>query len=103
MKAFLIFFVWMTTVQGADALRHRKLVRAQAEKRIDQEYIVVFREGTNSKDKVATLSATLADCSFRFTYEDDQFQGAAIGNMSAAQLSTMLEDPDVLFIEEVSL
>ncbi len=93
----------MTTVQGADALRHRKLVRAQAEKRIDQEYIVVFREGTNSKDKVATLSATLADCSFRFTYEDDQFQGAAIGNMSAAQLSTMLEDPDVLFIEEVSL
>ncbi|GAX19105.1 extracellular elastinolytic metalloproteinase [Fistulifera solaris] len=100
MKASLVFCVWITTVLGADALRHRKLVRAQAEKRIDHEYIVVFREGTNSKDKVTTLSATLIDCSFRFTYEDDQFQAAAIGNMSAVQLSTMLEDPDVLFIEE---
>lgn len=101
MKVTLFF--WIAALAGANALRHRKLVRAEAEKRIDEEYILIFREGTNAKEKVAKLSAELPDCSFRFTYEDDEFQGSAVGNMTAVQLSAILEDPDVLFVEEVCL
>ena len=87
---------------GADALRHRKLVRAKDEtKRIDEEYILMFREGTNTQEKVATFSDALPGCVVRFTYEDDKVQGAAVGKMTAEQLSSILEDPDILFVEEV--
>lgn len=90
---------------GADALHHRKLVRAQDDKRIDEEYIFIFREGTNTKEKVASLSAALPGSIVRFTYEDDddKVQGAAIGKMTAEQLSLVLEDPDILFVEEVRM
>ena len=100
MKATLLSF-WMLTWVGANALRHRKLVRAPDDKRIDEEYILIFREGTNTKDKVTKLSAALPDCTVRFTYEDATVQGAAIGKMSSEQLSSVLEDPDILFVEEV--
>lgn len=102
MKANLFFFLIVTMI-GADALRHRKLVRAEDGKRIDEDYILIFREGTNTKIKVAELSAALPDCTVRFTYEDDKVQGAAVGKITAEQLSSVLEDPDILFVEEVRI
>lgn len=101
MKAVFLLLLgvqWVTST----SLRHRKLERALAENRIDEQYIVVFREGVDVKGKTSELKAQLPDCEIHFTYEDGAFQGVSVGKVSEQQLSGLLQDPDVVFVEEVS-
>lgn len=101
MKAVFLLFLGSQLVTST-SLRHRKLERALAENRIDEQYIVIFREGVNVKGKASELKEQLPNCEIHFTYEEGSFQGVSVGKVSEQQLSELLQDPDVVFVEEVS-
>lgn len=100
MKAVFLLLLGAHFVTSA-SLRHRKLERALVENRIDEQYIVVFREGIDVKSKVSELTAQIPNCEVKFTYEEERFQGVSLGKVSEQQLSGLLGDPDVVFVEEV--
>lgn len=97
----IVFLLLGAHLVSSTSLRHRKLERALAETRIDEEYIVVFREGIDVKSKAAELKGQLPDCQIHFTFQEETIQGVSLGKVSEWQLSELLEDPDVLYVEEV--
>jgi hypothetical protein len=101
MKAALLLLLGAQSVASA-SLRHRKLERTLAENRIDEQYIVVLHESVDVKSKVSALKTQLPNCEVNFTYEEETFHGVSLGKVSERQLSDLLEDPDVVFVEEVS-
>jgi hypothetical protein len=101
MKAAFLLLLGAHSVASA-SLRHRKLERTLAANRIDEQYIVVFHESVDVKSKASTLKTQLPNCEINFTYEEETFHGVSLGKVSQHQLSDLLEDPDVVFVEEVS-
>ncbi|GAX28876.1 extracellular elastinolytic metalloproteinase [Fistulifera solaris] len=99
MKAALLLLLGAQSVASA-SLRHRKLERTLAENRIDEQYIVVLHESVDVKSKVSALKTKLPNCEINFTYEEETFHGVSLGKVSERQLSDLLEDPDVVFVEE---
>lgn len=102
MKVVVFFLLMSVHLVISISLRHRKLERVLAENRIDEEYIVVFREGIDVQSKAGKLKEQLPDIQIHFSYDDDTFRGLSLGKVTEWQLSELLDDPDVLFIEEVT-
>ena len=81
---------------------HRKLHRPRNRDAIlEQEYIIVFDESVDDVDnKITSMMEGVPECSVKFTYKND-LKGVAVKNLPDLMLWKILDDPEVLFAEEV--
>lgn len=81
---------------------HRKLVSPRDRSAIiDDQFILVFDDSVEDVDaKVKSMMGDNPGCSVLYTYKDD-IKGVSVKNFDDVQLWNMLDDPQVLFAEEV--
>jgi hypothetical protein len=101
MKTFFTAFLLLGST-AAHLRSHRKLIRAQDRSvKIDNQYILVFDDSVQDVDsKLASLMDGMPGCSVLYTYKDD-FKGASVERLPDILLWSILEDPQILFAEEV--
>jgi hypothetical protein len=103
MNSIFTAFLLLLGSTAAHLRRHRKLIRAQDRSaKIDNQYILVFDDSVQDVDsKLASLMDGMpAGSSVLYIYKDD-FKGASVEQIPDILLWSILEDPQVLFVEEV--
>lgn len=91
-----------STTGQPHAQSNRKLIRApNHQDRIDEQYIVVFKNTVVDVDsKIKALTQDVPGSHILYQY-NATLKGAAVEGITENMLSTLLEDSDVDFVEEV--
>lgn len=99
-----MLFLLLATASAANLRSSsRKLVRAaQTEDRIEGQYIVIFRDRVaDVHTKMQSLLDRVPGSHTLYEYDDANIKGVALDHVPEVLLSTILDDDDVEFVEEV--
>jgi len=100
---FLLSLALVLAAASARIRKHRKLVQAaNPEDKIDQQYLILFEESVMDVDaKLTQLLKDIPGVSVMFKYTDG-IHGVALDKLPVPLLMKILDDPEVMFAEEVS-
>jgi len=102
MRSLCFSLLLIGTAASRHLRNHRKLVRAgNPADKIPDQYIIVFDDNIDDVDsKVGKLTDMIPGFSVQYKYHDN-VKGVSVGQLPEWYLGSILDDPDVIFVEEV--
>jgi hypothetical protein len=94
-----LFAIFLLPILAREENHHRKLIRMPEGEALPGSYVVVFDDEMDAEGKADALRQGGFEVAHTYT---NVFRGVALRDVESQELETLLEDPEVVHVSEVS-